>query len=109
MGFSSLNYMNTTVFTFSESTYIIAILSVHHYIYTQNSLLLLKPVILNLVFLTFNIIYTHSSTLKGDTGTNSTEKMYKPSFAGFVDVHLADGKISLRSLVCYKYIHFYSE
>ena len=39
------------------------------------------------------------STLKTDTGTDSTEKMYKPSFAGFVDVDLADGKISLRSLI----------
>ncbi|VYS60192.1 unnamed protein product [Arabidopsis thaliana] len=39
------------------------------------------------------------SSLKKDTGTDAKERMYKPSFAGFVDVGLLDGKISLRSLI----------
>lgn len=32
--------------------------------------------------------------------------LYKPSFAGFVDVDLATKKLSLRSLVCENATHF---
>lgn len=38
------------------------------------------------------------STLEND------KTMYKPSFAGYVDVDLADKKLSLRSLVSFLHI-----
>ncbi|EFH57688.1 ATCWINV4 [Arabidopsis lyrata subsp. lyrata] len=39
------------------------------------------------------------SSLKQDKGPLAKDRMYKPSFAGFVDVDMADGRISLRSLI----------
>ena len=45
------------------------------------------------------LVFLNSSSLKSD--------LYKPQFAGFVDVDLAaDKKISLRSLVCANSIPF---
>ncbi|KAL0674048.1 hypothetical protein Bca4012_002029 [Brassica carinata] len=39
------------------------------------------------------------SSLKQDRGPLKQDRMYKPPFAGFVDVDLTDGRISLRSLI----------
>ncbi|XP_010553388.1 PREDICTED: beta-fructofuranosidase, insoluble isoenzyme CWINV2-like [Tarenaya hassleriana] len=39
------------------------------------------------------------SSIRTDDGNEPKEKMYKPSFAGFVDADFADGRISLRSLI----------
>ena len=47
-----------------------------------------------------NVTYRSSSSLKQDRGPLKQDRMYKPPFAGFVDVDLTDGRISLRSLVC---------
>ena len=57
--------------------------------------------ILCFLFNDSNIIETfrYSSSLKQDRGPLKQDRMYKPSFAGFVDVDLSDGRISLRSLV----------
>ncbi|VVB05009.1 unnamed protein product [Arabis nemorensis] len=40
-----------------------------------------------------------ASSLKQDEGPRREEKMYKPSFAGFVDTDLHKGRIALRSLI----------
>ena len=47
----------------------------------------------------FSEIYLDQSTMLV-CSSSLKEGLYKPSFAGFVDVDLADQRLRLRSLVC---------
>ncbi|CAN8257993.1 unnamed protein product [Cochlearia groenlandica] len=49
------------------------------------------------------------SSLKQDRGPLPKDKMYKPSFAGFVNVDLSDGRISLRSLIDHSVVESFGE
>ncbi|XP_073526342.1 uncharacterized protein [Phyllobates terribilis] len=55
---------------------------------------------------------THTVLLCSDASTStlmSAPKMYKPSFAGFVDVDLTDRKLSLRSLIDHSVVESFGE